>query len=124
MLKKLLLAVVAPVLLSMPVYAEPVKCPDAISPTDVIGVDYDSNGNAVEYHRNADDIAIVIQAIKQKIAMDPSITQSPQWDDRMLTAVYWAKERCGGTKNCSGKECPGGGSCVYSNIGMAGCRCE
>jgi hypothetical protein len=124
MFKKLLLAVVVPLLLSVSVHAERVKCQDSISPNDVIAVDVDSSGNPVEFHRNPEDIAKIIQALKQKIADDPSVTQSPQWNDRMLTSVYWERERCGGTKNCDTKECPNGRSCVHRDGSMGGCRCE
>lgn len=124
MFKNIIFAFAFPLLLAMPAHAEKLKCGENISANDVIAIDYASDGTPVEYKRNENDIQKLLVALNEKIANDSSITQSPQWSERMLSKQYWATERCGGTKNCSGKECPGGGSCVYSNVGMAGCRCE
>lgn len=106
------------------VYAERIKCQDAIRASDVIAQDFDSNGNEIEYKRNPEDIETVIRILTARVAKDPSLKQAVGWEDRMLTVKYWAKERCGGTKNCETKECSSGSSCVYRSLGMSGCRCE
>jgi hypothetical protein len=106
------------------IYAERLKCQDAILASDVIAQDFDANGNEVEYKRNSEDIETIIRILKTRISKDPSIRQTVGWEDRMLTVKYWEKERCGGTKNCETKECPSGNSCVYRSLGMSGCRCE
>ena len=104
--------------------ADDARCLSKLSMDDIIAVGHDQNGNVVQYRRNRHDIEAVISTLKQKLAADPSLREASGWSDRMLTVTYWAKERCGGTKDCSSKECSAGKSCVYSNIGMAGCRCQ
>lgn len=99
----------------------PATCLSYMSENDVIGVDYTANGDAVEYKRTAADAERLVAALRAKIARDPSITQSVEWKPAMLTAAYWLA-LCGGTKDCSTKTCTSG-SCSYSNIGMAGCKC-
>ena len=99
-------------------------CVSPTSPTDVIAVDYDRDGNAIEYKRNKEDIGKVIARLKEKIKDDPGITKSKHWKAEMLTSDYWMYTLCGGTKDCGSKSCSGNSSCYYGNVGMAGCRCS
>jgi len=124
MLRNLCLVIIGFLMFTGFSHAELSKCGENLLTSDVIAVDFDKNGKEIEYHRTPQDIERVLVVLNQKISNDPSITQSPYWHKKMLTPDYWAQERCGGTKNCSQKECSGGKSCVYRNMGMAGCRCE
>ncbi|WP_141400891.1 hypothetical protein [Pseudoxanthomonas wuyuanensis] len=99
------------------------KCDSPVSETDVVAVDHNANGDVIEYKRNNADVKNLVSALKKKIERDPAITQSTDWKAEMLTEEYWLTAACGGTKDCSSKTCPSG-SCSYSNIGMAGCRCK
>lgn len=124
MLKTLLLVVTLFLSFLGTASAEKIKCQDSISSADVIAEDQDADGNVVSYKRTQQDIEKIITVLKARILKDPAMKNEAGWQDKMLTVNYWAKERCGGTKNCSTKECSSGKSCVYRSLGMSGCRCE
>ncbi len=120
----ILISLIASVSMTFAANGKLAKCVSPISQDDVIAVDHDENGAAIEFKRNADDINRVISRLKEQNKADPSLTKSKTWRKEMLTPAYWFYTVCGGTKDCGSKQCDNHKPCTYKGGRMSGCSCS
>ena len=102
-------------------------CGSEMKADDVLVELENKDGSRSTYlRRQALEVAARIRA---DVAIDPTLTEAPDWRAEYATDEYWVVAQqswCSGTKNCSsqsGKD--PNKSCEYKSTGkFSGCKCE
>lgn len=102
-------------------------CTGPTEKTDVIAWRTLADGTYVEFQRNDEDIARLVNYIREDVANDPRIREREGWSDEFLKPQHWAQDRpCAKRDNrCSGSCKTQGHTCQSVDTrGMSGsCDC-